>query len=313
MKLRRVDSVCQLIHEVFSLVDEDMALFPNGDVHYYFRGERINFDKPGSDVPMVSSPQPGLFRDGSLEYESDIFNEAIRTFPTQFKDDRTTFEKLARMQHYGYKTRLLDVSPKIMTALAMVLQPNAKNNRELDKTGFVHIYRVDGKRIKYSSGDTVTALANLARIQCDHILLDDLSYLAYECRNERAGFHWERKNHREGDILHVSESLDRDIGKVWCVKPAINNPRIDFQVGEFFIFGCGDRKSPIEASFTEDDYWQADAATFGIARIGVIALSPELKHDAIGHELYLDIGLERNYPDFHYHSQKINERYTNHE
>ena len=311
MQLRRADDVPSIFREVFDLVKGDRRSLEGEGAAYYFRGEGWNFESPGSIMPMTISPEPGLFR-GYLEHESDIFNEAIRTFPQQFQNDRTTFEKLARMQHYGYKTRLLDVSPKITTALAMILQPGSKGEEHLEETGFIHVYRVKEERIKYSTGDTVTALANLARIKEDHVRLDDLSYLAYECKNERAGFHWERKGERENDRLNVSEKLDNDIGKVWCVRPVIGNPRMDFQVGEFFLWGCGDRKTKLEATFDETDYCNKDAATYGIARIGVVAISPEAKKEAKHFEVNLDIGLERIYPDFHYHSQVINERFFNH-
>ena len=312
MEIRRADDVPDTFREIFNLTEWDAKTADGRNARYYFRGERCNFKNPGSTMPPCEPPLPGVYRnDQWIENESYIFNEAIRTFPDQFRNDRTTFEKLTRMQHYGYATRLLDVTPKIATALAMVLQPDGKGDTHMDETGFIHVYRVRKDRIKYSTGDTVTALANLARIKPDHVHVKDLRYLAYECQNERAGFHWEIEGERDGDGLKVSEQLCRDIQQVWCIRPVINNPRIDFQVGEFFIFGCRDRKEKLETTFYESDYRSRGCATEGIARIGVVALSPYAKKDAVNHSEALDIGLERIYPDFHYHSQVINERAEN--
>lgn len=308
--IRCAHGVPSIFEALFDLLRSDPYFDPDGkEVSYYFRGERNNFLNPGAEVPSVEPPVPGIYRDQSVEHEPEIFNEALRTFPSLFKDDKTTFEILTRMQHYGYKTRLLDVTPKITTVLAMILSPDSHGEQHLDETGFIHIYRVRRDKVKYSTGDTVTALSNLARIKSDNIRLGDLGYLAYECRNERAGFIWKKAGDRQDDSQNVSEKLDRDIKKVWCVRPVINNPRIDFQVGEFFLFGCLDRKAKLDASFEEYDYGNPAAATEGIARIGVLAVSPEANGEAKRMSAYLDIGVERIYPDFHFHSQAINERF----
>ena len=314
MVVSYVSNVPSIFKALFEMIKECTFWNMGERDMFYFRGERNNFECPGAAMPPNEPPVPGIYRNPSsklVDHESDIFNEALRTFPAQFKDDKTTFEILTRMQHYGYATRLLDVTPKITTALAMLLSPDGKGEQHIDETGFIHVYRVKSDKIKYSTGDTVTALSNLARIKSDHVRLDDLSYLAYECQNERAGFIWKKFGNREDDLQRVSEKLDRDIKKVWCVRPVINNPRIDFQVGEFFLFGCLDRKAMLDASFEEYDYDNPEAATEGIARIGVLAVSPEAKYEAKQMSMYLDIGIERIYPDFHFHSQAINERFKN--
>lgn len=310
MNLKRVYNVPELFDVMQHMIQSDHRRHAHEHVQYYFRGERTNFENNDSDNLSKSMPAPGLYRDnGLVKHESDILNEAIRTFPAQFTNDKTTFEILTRMQHYGYPTRLLDVTQKITTAIAMVLSPDAHGYEYADKTGFIHVYRVSEAKIKYSTGDTVTALSNLARINYKHVDLEDLSYLAYECQNERAGFMWMPKRDRIKDKQGVSQKLDRDIKKVWCVKPIINNPRIDSQLGEFFLFGCGNKKEKLEASFREEDYNNENATTNGIARIGVIAVHKEAKEAFLNMKQYLDISLARIYPDFHYHSETIRNRY----
>ena len=164
------------------------------------------------------------------------------------------------------------------------------------------MYRVNKEKIKYSTSDTIVALSNLARIKPENIKIDDLGYLAYECKNERAGFYW-----KEGS--DVSQKLMDDIKKVWCVRPVNNNVRIQAQRGEFFIFGCENNKEKIEASFSEADYYNPETATNGFAQIGIITLTPSLKREVKEMAEILDVTEDRLYPDFGRFHKVIKERF----
>ena len=295
------DTVADIVREAFDLVrwDRNRLRSDGHGVLYYFRGEKKEH------TPLASAKlTPGIYRDpGQLKHESDIFNEALRAFPEEFAKDRTTFEILTRMQHYGYPTRLADVTPKLMTAIGMVRSEGAGPEQEdRERDGYIHVYRVRADRIKYGTSDTVTALSNLARLKNERVTLDDLRYLEAECKNERAGFFWD-----EGS--ETSRALQRDIQKVWCVRPMVNNIRVNFQAGEFFLFGCGENKAALDASFEEYDYDNEDAATFGIARIGVLAVTPSAKEELDEFKETLDIGDERLYPDFAHHSKMLKDKY----
>ena len=277
----RCSSVADIFREALSLVKRDCACYPGNKVFYCFRGESHNYSHPGSEDVDEGPVLPSIYRgDKLIEHESDILNEALRTFPEYFKDDKTTFEILSRMRHYGYATRLLDVTPKLTTALAMALARFDEKKDWIDLPGFIHVYRIHIDKVKYSTGDTVTALCNLARIKSEHVKMDDLEYLAYECRNERAGFFWKKKGDRINDIHDVSAILDRDIGKVWYVKPVVNSPRINSQRGEFFLFGCGENKKMLDATFSEEDFNNDNAATDGISHIATLTLLQEAKKEA---------------------------------
>ena len=270
-----VNTVADAFREVFDLVRDDRCRFRNAlndnEAMYYFRGENGNFKYPESSLAPDYPAIPGIYReDAYRENEHYIFNEAIRAYPQEFVNDNTTFEKLMRMQHFGIPTRLLDVSPRLATALGMATLPGVGGDDVSDCFGFVRVYRVNQSRIKYSTSDTVVAISNLARIRSEHVTIDDLGYLAYECMNERAGFYWEKDS-------DVSKALQRDIKKVWCVRPVNNNVRIQAQRGEFFLFGCGENKEPLNVSFAENDYTNPYAPTEGIAEIGILTLTPAMK------------------------------------
>ena len=238
-----------VMREVLDLVRWDRSRRDGSDVAYYFRGERKAHP---DEVSLLSAPQkPGVYYAlDRLKHESDIFNEALRAFPEEFAKDRTTFEKLVRMEHYGYPTRLMNVTPKLMTALGMVRSEGYAPNAE----------------------------------------------------DDRAGFFWEKGS-------KTSEELLRDIHKVWCVHPMANNIRVNFQVGEFFLFGCDEQKKCLETTFDESDYDREDATSYGIARIGVFAVNPSAKRELEDFRTTLNIGDERLYPDFEHHSKMIRDKY----
>ena len=305
MQYRDCNSTADVVREVFDLIRSDGSRFPKGEASYYFRGENQNFKVP-NEVPRYKTI-PGIYReDGHLEHESDFFNEALRTYPEEFSRDKSTFEILTRMQHYGYPTRLLDVTSKLMTAVGMVSNKGYDLQDYSNQNGFIHVYRVKTDRIKYGTSDTVTALSNLARLKSNHVTFDEegLRYLGAECKNERAGFFVE-----EG--TEITKALRRDLKKVFCVKPMVNNIRVDFQLGEFFLFGCNEQKKCLDATFDECHYDNPAAATEGIAEIGLIMMTPQAKKDAREMSDYLDIGEHRLYPDFQHHSQALKERYKN--
>ena len=293
------------MREIFDLIRSDGSRFTKGEVTYYFRGENRDFRVP-NEVSRYKTV-PGIYReDGHLEHESDFFNEALRTYPEEFSRDKSTFEILTRMQHYGYPTRLMDVTSKLTTAIGMVANKGYDGKDYTVENGFIHVYRVKTERIKYGTSDTVTALSNLARLKSDHVTFDEesLRYLGAECKNERVGFYV-----KEGSA--VTEKLRRDLRKVFCVKPMVNNIRVNFQLGEFFLFGCNEQKECLDVTFDECDYDDPSAATEGIAQIGIVTLTPKAKRDAREMADYLDIGEHRLYHDFQHHSQMLKERYEN--
>ena len=303
-------NVADAFRVVFDLVRRDRCRCEIGgvdnQVRYYFRGLNKNFEDERCSFPPSKPAIPTLYRfDGYIENEHKIFNEAIRSYPHDFPTGETTFERLTRMEHFEIPTRLLDVTPRIATALGMTTFPGIgeDSDKVLEKYGFVRIFRVKESRIKYSTSDTVVALSNLARISKGHVTIDNLSYLAYECMNERTGFYW-----KEGS--DVSKQLQRDIKKVWCVRPINNNVRIQAQHGEFFVFGCGEEKAKLDVTFSEADYANSNAATEGIAEIGVLVISPMLKHEVKEMSEILDVTEDRLYPDFGRFHKVIKERYS---
>lgn len=60
---------------------------------------------------------PNIFRGDILEYEFESIQTALRQRPYDFRDCRSDFEILTKLQHYGLETRLLDVTLNPLVAL----------------------------------------------------------------------------------------------------------------------------------------------------------------------------------------------------
>src|SRR3546814_12023322 len=89
--------------------------------------------------------------------------------PHDFREDKSTFERLSRMQHYSLPTRMLDTSTNPLVALWFACRSGA------EKVGEVIRLTVVRDKVKYYDSDTVACLANLA-------LLDDEEIGSASCR-----------------------------------------------------------------------------------------------------------------------------------
>ena len=85
--------------------------------------------------------QPGIVRNNP-EYEREYFAEILRRYPEEFKSESTYFEKLAKMQHFGIPTRLLDITENPYVALYFACESN------FEDFGEVRIFKTEKENIK---------------------------------------------------------------------------------------------------------------------------------------------------------------------
>lgn len=189
--------------------------------------------------------KPSIFRTvGNRDNEHILVRELIAAHPEDFSADSSALELLVRMQHYSLPTRLLDVTMNPLVALYFacesakkrVLIPRTGKRTSIEADGEVITFSVSSRRVRYFDSDTVSVLANLARLSAAHKNKIDTSKeqddfnedlpvrrLIHFIRQEQSGF--------EPEI--VPDHLD----EVLLVKPKQNNRRILAQAGAFFIFG----------------------------------------------------------------------------
>jgi hypothetical protein len=204
-----------LIRKVFAI--------PHGpDVAVFYRGHS-NRDK--------YKLEPSLYRNaGHRESEHLLFRELLIANPTDFAGDASTFEKLVRMQHYSMPTRLLDVTSNPLMALYFTCKSS------VDKTGEVVVVTVQRKDIKFFDSDTVSCIANLARLpRHDKEAID----VALPQDKLNKSLQVTRLLHfvREEKPYFLSKIVPADLGRILCVKGRMTNTRITSQSGAFLLFG----------------------------------------------------------------------------
>ena len=208
--------------------------------------------------------KPSLLRNNALlENEDVMFREMIAANPSEFENDRSTFDKLARMQHYGMPTRLFDITSNPLMALYFASIKNAVRvsciktkvcdeacDKECDETcgkvetdGEVILIGVKNEKILFFDNDTTSVIANLARLENAQkkLVAGQAVILEHEIELFNNYKPVKRLHHfiREEKSYFKPEIHPEDIGRIICVKSKMSNQRISSQAGAFLLFGHG--------------------------------------------------------------------------
>ena len=169
--------------------------------------------------------------------------------PQEFAADQTMFDRLVRMQHYGLRTRLLDVTLNPLVALYFAVQRAQSGGRPVD--GAVWLLRAPPSRKKYFDSDAVSCVSNLANLSApekEEIRTVPISYSkdlfnGVEAVDKLLQF-------IRAEKAYFRPQIDReDFFKRYFVAPKMSNRRIIAQSGAFVIFGLD--SPPSAAKFSD--------------------------------------------------------------
>lgn len=117
----------------------------------FFRGQA---DETWDLLPSIyRKDKPTL-----INHEDKIIKDAFTNCPDDFLPSDTLFEKLVKLQHYGYRTRLLDLTSNTLVALYFACW----DEKHHDKDGELIILDIPDAEVKYDDSDTVAILSALS-------------------------------------------------------------------------------------------------------------------------------------------------------
>lgn len=167
----KIKSVSDFLDKLNSLDNELNSFNKEKNPIRYFRGH------PKESYKL----EPSIYRDiGLIKNEHNIIRDALTYCPNDFGLTDTNFEKLVKLQHYGYPTRLLDLTSNALVALYFAVKPEENKqytteNKEEDKTdGEVIVFDIPEEEVKYEDSDKVSILSALAFHDSNFEKLDDI-------------------------------------------------------------------------------------------------------------------------------------------
>lgn len=125
-----------------------------------------------------------------IKNEDKIIRDALTNCPDSFSSNDTLFEKLVKLQHYGYATRLLDLTTNALVALYFAVQSIGEN-------GELVVLDIPDTEIKYDDSDVVSILSAISLRKEDFTIKTYISYADDVAKTERTRFYLHKMERHE--------------------------------------------------------------------------------------------------------------------
>lgn len=243
-----IESVPDLLNEIHKI---------GAGAPLYFRGEQ----------QCGWRPTPSVFREELSDVEDKMLTDLMVRRPQEMRRARTALEQLQIAQHYGLKTRLLDITKNPLVALFFACEEDERYDSE---DGRLHIFAVPESLIKTFNSDTISVIASFAKLPSG-----DKQWLI-----GRHGLHPQRPfaaRYNYDAIMsrlyqkvreekpHFEERLDmKDLYGAFVVEPQQEDERIRAQTGAFLLSAFRET-----FDYQEGDDWNGDVRPYGHYRLRV--------------------------------------------
>lgn len=229
----------QTIRTLSKLIKEISEIKVSEDSFLVFRGESEDYRE--------TALFPSIYRNGFIKNEDKIYREMQRFNDHEFLSDRTTFDKLSRMQHHGAPTRLLDVSEDLLSAVYMAIEnKDITSEKSKKNNAIIYVFEIKNKDIKYYDSDAVSVISNLAKIPLKYrdndkskqVIVRDINRNHRVKKfNKKRSAEFLRHEIREEKPQFESIINPKHITSVLYVRPKLTSDRIKSQKGSFLLFG----------------------------------------------------------------------------
>lgn len=180
--------------------------------------------------------QPSALRDMRLyRAENTAHRELVSLKPHEFLNDRSAFDRLVRMQHYGFPTQLLDVTYNPLVALYFCCD-RALDAASSQADGEFVLVTSSNKDVKYYDSDTVSIISNISNLKSHERNVIRKMSSSEQLREHEYGLRLLHFIKSEKSYFLPKINID-DLRRICFVRPKYTNDRLIAQQGVFLLFG----------------------------------------------------------------------------